>query len=155
MVCLSAQTCRRRLSATHEAAVVRGGARQQEALFARPQQMFHVGHPAADPTAGHRLEVPTVSQHAGAQLLRSHGRISHRKLPDLPPSVTQPPSLTSWQCLATAKPSGCSLLASAVPTRARIFLRGIRAISHSTSTRVTRGTPFVMVPVLSNITTRI
>lgn len=63
--------------------------------------------------------------------------------------------LTSLQYLATAVPSGCSLQTSAVPTSARIFLRGMRAISHNTSTRVTFGTPFVIVPVLSNITTSI
>lgn len=44
---------------------------------------------------------------------------------------------TSLQCLATAVPSGCSLLASAVPTTARTFRRGSFARSHSTSTRVT------------------
>lgn len=63
--------------------------------------------------------------------------------------------LTSLQCLVTATPSGCSLLASAVPTTARICLRGMRAVSHSTRTRVTCGTPLVIVPVLSNITTLI
>lgn len=59
---------------------------------------------------------------------------------------------TSLQCFATAMPSGCSLLASAVPTTARTFRRGSLARSHRTSTRVTCGTPLVMVPVLSNIT---
>ncbi len=59
---------------------------------------------------------------------------------------------TFLQCLATAVPSGCSLLASAVPTIARTFRRGSLARSHRTSTLVTCGTPLVMVPVLSNIT---
>lgn len=60
--------------------------------------------------------------------------------------------LTSLQYLVTATPRGCSLLASAVPTTARTFLRGSVATSTSRRTRMTLGTPWVMVPVLSNIT---
>lgn len=59
---------------------------------------------------------------------------------------------TSLQYLVTATPKGCSLLASAVPTTARTFLRDSVAVSTSNRNRMTLGTPWVMVPVLSNIT---
>lgn len=58
---------------------------------------------------------------------------------------------TCLQWRAMASPNGCSLQASAEPTRARILLRGAFA-PHSTSTRVTWGTPLVKVPVLSKST---
>lgn len=59
---------------------------------------------------------------------------------------------TSLQYLVTATPKGCSLLASAVPTTASTFLRDSVAVSTSNRNRMTLGTPWVMVPVLSNIT---
>lgn len=59
---------------------------------------------------------------------------------------------TSLQYLVTATPKGCSLQASAVPTTARSFLSGSVAGSTSSRTRMTLGAPWVMVPVLSNIT---
>ena len=63
-----------------------------------------------------------------------------------------PSAPTSLQCLVTATPRGCSLLASAVPTTASTFRRGSVATSTSRRTLETLGTPWVMVPVLSNIT---
>ena len=66
------------------------------------------------------------------------------------PATPSPP--TSLQYLVTARPRGCSLLASAVPTTASTFRRGSVATSTSRSTRETLGTPWVIVPVLSNIT---
>lgn len=113
------------------------------------QQMIHVGNPAADPTARNCLEVLTAAQKVRSQLLVPKTRITH-------PAGRRSDSyarLTCRQWVAMATPSGCSLLASADPTSTRIFLRGKRATSHSTRTRVTLGTPWVMVPVLSNITT--
>lgn len=142
------------VSRRHQA-FVGGGARQQETLSARLQQVFHAGHLAADSTAGNRLEVLAAAQNHRTQLLTGDHNASGLQNSQVnvgPPTATR---LTCLQCLATARPSGCSLLASAVPTKARIFLRGIRAVSHNTRTRVTRGTPAVMVPVLSNITARI
>ena len=66
------------------------------------------------------------------------------------PATPSPP--TSLQYLVTARPRGCSLLASAVPTTASTFRRGSVATSTSRRTRETLGTPWVIVPVLSNIT---
>lgn len=87
-------------------------------------------------------------QEDGARRLRPHqgrcgGRSEGRVMPGL---------RTSLQYLVTATAKGCSLLASAVPTTARTFLRGSVAVSMSKRTRMTLGTPWVMVPVLSNIT---
>lgn len=72
----SCQTCRRGFGGREQAAFVCGGSWQQEALFPLLlQQMLHVGHPAANTAARHRLEVLAVAQHVRAQLLQTHDQM--------------------------------------------------------------------------------